>query len=191
MTPLPPDVEHYLKELRLALSPLGADERDEIVAEVRTHFADRIAQNRGDVLAGFLTAESYAAAFVAERGLVSGLVAGTPWAVSRSLWVGRFQRALSVAAAVPLGLLQLGAIALVVLGALKPLFFDRIGLWVGPHGTAAIGYLSDPSSRELLGWWAVPVFIAGGTLLFLAIHRAQVALARHRLRRVRAASAPR
>ena len=152
MTPLTPDVEHYLKELRLALSPLAGDERDEIVAEVRSHLADRLAQNRGDVLAGFMTAESYAAAFVAERSLVSGLVVGTPWALSRSLWVGRFERVLSVAVAVPLGLLQLCAVTLAVLGALKPLFFDRIGLWIGPHGAAAIGYLSDPGSRELLGW---------------------------------------
>jgi uncharacterized membrane protein len=189
MTPLPPDVERYLKELRLALSPLGTEERDEIAAELRTHFEERIAQGRGELLSDFPSAESYAAAFVAERSLVSALVEGTPWAVSRSLWVGRVARAFSLAAAVPLGLVQLCAITLVILGALKPIFSDRIGLWLGPRGTGAIGYLGDPQAHELLGWWGVPLFIGGGALLFVLAHRAQVALARRRLLRVRAAGA--
>jgi uncharacterized membrane protein len=187
MTPLPRDVEDYLKELRLALSPLGGAERDEIVAEVRTHFADRIAQGRGELLAEFPSAESYAAAFVAERSLVAALVEGTPWALSRALWVGRVQRAFSLAAAVPLGLVQLCAITLVILGALKPVVFDHIGLWRGPRGLAVLGYASDPEGHEILGWWGIPVFILGGALLFVLAHRAQVALARRRLRRIRTA----
>jgi len=188
MRPLPPDVERYLRELKVALAPLGAD-RDEIVAELRTHFADRLVEGRTEVLAGFLPAERYAAAFLAERTLVSALVAGTPWALSRSLWFGRIERMISVCAAVPLGLLQLCMATLVVLGALKPLLDDRIGLWVGPGGHVALGFVSDPGARELLGWWAVPLFIIGGGLVFLLAYRAQTALARWRLHRVRAATA--
>jgi uncharacterized membrane protein len=191
MKALPPDVEEYLKELKLGLAPLGAPDRDEIVAEVRTHFEDRLAQGRAHVLAGFLPAESYAASFLAERSLASALAEGTPWALSRSLWIGRVERAFSLAAAIPLGLLQLCAASLVVLGALKPLVYERIGLWLGPRGGFNIGFLSDPGARDVLGWWTVPLFIGGGALIFILAHRAQTALVRRRLRQVRLASVPR
>ena len=191
MRALPRDVEDYLKELKLGLAPLGSPDREEILAEVRGHFDERLAQGRTRVLDGFLPAERYAACFLAERTLASALAEGTPWALSRSLWIGRVERVFSLAAAVPLGLLQLAAATLVVLGALKPLFFERIGLWLGPHGGFALGYMSDPGARELLGWWAIPLFIGGGALIFLLAHRAQTALARRRLRQVRAASVPR
>jgi uncharacterized membrane protein len=186
MNPIPSDAERYLRELRQALLPLASAERDEIVAEVRSHLADRIAQGRGDVLADFPPAERYAAAFVAERNLVAALVEGTPWQLSRALWIGRIERTFSLAAAIPVAMVQLCAIGLMVLGALKPIFFDQIGLWRGPGGTWAIGYLSDPRARELLGWSAVPLFIVAGSLTLFAAHRVQVALARRRLRRVRA-----
>lgn len=189
MTPLPPEIERYLKQLRLGLAPLGAADRDEIVAEVRSHIEERIAQGRTGVLAEFAPAERYAAAFLAERSLMSALAEGTPWALSRSLWTGRILRALSIAAAVPLGLVQLCSAALIVLGALKPLMFDHVGLWVGPRVRFAIGYMSDPGGPELLGWWAMPLFIVGGALLFTAAYHGQTALARHRLNQVRAASA--
>jgi uncharacterized membrane protein len=191
MKALPSDVEDYLRELKLGLAPLGSPDRDEILAEVRSHFEERLAQGRARVLDGFLSAERYAASFLAERSLASALAEGTPWALSRSLWIGRVERAFALAAAVPLGLLQLCAVALVLLGALKPLFFERIGLWLGPQGRFALGFLSDPQAHELLGWWAVPLFIGGGALVLILAHRAQMALARRRLRRVRAASVPR
>jgi uncharacterized membrane protein len=191
MKALPPDVEDYLKDLKLGLAPLGSPDREEILAEVRSHFEERLAQGRARVLDGFLPAERYAASFLAERSLASALAEGTPWALSRSLWIGRVERAFALAAAVPLGLLQLCAVTLVVLGALKPLFFERIGLWLGPQDRFALGYLSDPGARELLGWWVVPLFIGGGALIFILAHRAQTALARRRLRLVRAASVPR
>jgi uncharacterized membrane protein len=190
MTALPPDVERYVRELRLGLAPLGPADRDEIVAELRSHFQERLAQGRADVLAGFLPAERYAATFLAERSLASALAEGTPWAVSRSLWVGRVARAASLAAAVPLGLVQLCAACLVVLGALKPVVYDRIGLWIGAPGRFALGYLGEPEAREVLGWWTVPLFIGIGALLFLLAHRAQVGLARRRLRQVRLAGVP-
>jgi uncharacterized membrane protein len=186
MTPIPTEAERYLYELRRALSPLASAERDEIVAEVRSHLAERLSQGRGDVLAAFPPAESYAAAFVAERSLVAALVEGTPWLLSRSLWIGRIERAFSLMAAVPVALVQLFAVTLTVLGALKPIFSDQIGLWRGTNGAWAIGYMSDPRARELLGWSAVPLFIVTGSLVFFAAYRVQVALARRRLRRVRA-----
>jgi hypothetical protein len=189
MTALPPDIERYLKQLRLGLAPLDAADRDEIVAEVRAHFAERLAQGHDRVLEQFAPPERYAAAFLAERSLISALAEGTPWVLHRSLWTGRILRIASIVAAVPLALIQLGSAALVVLGAMKPLVFDHIGLWCAPHRKFALGYLSDPDSQELLGWWGMPVFIAGGALLFAAAYQAQTALARRRLSQVRVASA--
>jgi hypothetical protein len=117
---------------------------------------------------------------------VVALVEGTPWVLSRSPWIGRIERAFSLAAAVPVALAQLCAITLMLLGAVKPIFSEDIGLWHGPNGTWVLGYLSDPRARELLGWSAVPLFIVAGSLVFFATYRVQVALARRRLRRVRA-----
>lgn len=186
---LSPEIEHYLKQLRLGLAPLDAADRDEIVAEVRGHFAERLAQGHDHVLEQFAPAEHYAAAFLAERSLTSALAEGTPWVLHRSLWTGRILRVATLVAAVPLALVQLVGVALVVLGALKPLMFDKIGLWIGPHHVFALGYVSDPDSHELLGWWGVPVFILGGALVFIAAYQAQTALARRRLSRVRRAGA--
>lgn len=180
---LPTEAERYLAQLRMALSPLGEAEREEIVAEVRSHLLDRVASGKGALLDGFDAPETYAAEFLAERSLRGALAQGTSWALGRALLIGARDSLLALFVLLPLVVMQLAGACLVVLAALKPFLPHQIGMFEGPRGFA-LGFVSpEPlDARELLGWWAIPAFIVGGALLFLASNRALRALARWRLR---------
>jgi hypothetical protein len=181
------EVERYLRALRQALAALPDAERDELVAEVRSHLADRAARGDADVLAGFADPEAYAAEFLAERALAGAIARGSSWALGAALFSGARTGA-AVLAVVPLAVLHVVAAALVVLAALKPLFPGHVGVFVSDGGPWAVGAWERGASagvREVLGWWVVPVFAVGGALIFWAANRALRAVARGRLTRVR------
>ncbi|HYG68991.1 MAG TPA: hypothetical protein VD838_15085 [Anaeromyxobacteraceae bacterium] len=192
MTSYPSEkAERWLRALRQALSALPDDERDDLVAEVRSHLADRAARGDADVLAGFAEPEAYAAEFLEERALSGALAQGASWALGSALLSGARTGAILLAV-VPLAVLHVVATALVVLAAAKPLFPGHVGVFVGDAGPWVIGAWSGAAEtgvRELLGWWAVPVFGLGGALLLWAANRALRAVARRRLARVRGRAA--
>lgn len=181
------EVERYLRALRHTLAALPEAERDDLVAEVRSHLADRTARGDADVLAGFADPEAYAAEFLAERALAGAIARGSSWALGAALLSGARTGA-AILAVVPLAILHVVAAALVILAALKPVFPAHIGLFVSDGGPWAFGAWdlgAGAGVREVLGWWALPVFAAAGALILWIANRGLRAVARGRLACVR------
>ncbi len=185
MTPLSAEAELYLKRLRQALSSQPTAERDETVAELRSHFLGRQEQGQHDVLAGFEPPDALAAAFVSERALRGALAIGTPWAMGRALLIATRESLLGLVTLLPLALAQLTGFCLLLTAALKPFMPNEMGLWVGP-GNFYIGINRDnPALREVLGWWSIALLPLCAALLFWLSTRAMMALIRARLKTLR------
>ena len=183
---LPEYAEKFLRQLRQGLGSLGAQEREEIIAELRAHLLDRQAQGKTDLLSGFETAEDLAATFVSENALRGALAQGTSWALARALLISARDSIATFLLFLPLVLLQLCAFGFVFFAALKPFMPKQIGLWVG-DGNFYVGGNSgnNPAVHEVLGWWGVPVLAISGIFLFSVSNRAMRALAKRRLRPAR------
>jgi hypothetical protein len=61
--------------------------------------------------------------------------------------------------------------ALILAGVGKIIAPHQFGARVEPNNFFDIGVNNDPAARDVLGWWLVPVGLAGGTLLFLLTTR--------------------
>jgi len=181
---LPDHAEKFLKQLRQGLGSLPPQEREEIVAELRTHLLDRQAQGKTDLLWGFETAEDLASTFVSENALRGALAQGTSWALGRALLISARDSIVTFLLFLPLVLLHVCAFVLVLAAALKPFMPKQIGLWVG-EGNLYVGFNSGDNRavHEILGWWGVPVLAIAGIFLFWISNQVMRALARRRLRR--------
>lgn len=182
--PLAPEAETYLRRLGSCLaSSFDPEEREEIVAELRAHFAERRSQGRPNLLDGFEPPEAYAARFIEESALSKAVARGTTLALGRAL----LSSAETVFLVFPLLVVQFGAVALLVLGLFKPFLFRHIGFF-RDAGSWDFGFSSDPSARpDVFGWWTVPLFIAPSVIVFWGCNRAMRALARRRLASARRA----
>lgn len=183
---LPEEAEKFLRDLRLGLLSLPGDERDEIVAEVRSHLADRHAAGKAALLDGFEDATTYASRFVAETALRGALARGTSLELLRALLTGARTGVLMLLTVVPLVAVQLIGAALVLVGALKPFLPARVGLFVdSANALVALGAWGGDLTglRELLGVWSMPLFLIAGALLFWASNRLLRVVARLRLAR--------
>ena len=176
---LPAETERFLAEVRRGLGSIDAAERDDVIAELRSHFAERMAQGKANLLEGFEDPATLAASFVSERALRGALSQGTPWAFSRAILISARDSLALLFALVPLVLAQLVAFFFVLTAALKPFAPGDFGLWVG-NGNFYVGH-GSPSVHEVLGWWGVPVLLAAGVILFWLSNRGLRALARWRL----------
>ena len=166
---LPPEAEEFLRRLRLALSGLAREQRDDVLAEIRSHFEERARAGQDPALEQFGSPDEYAAQFIAESTMQAALAKGTPFALGHALLVAA----------------RGSLFALVVLAAIKPLWPDNVGLFFEPGGWfRAVGFISPTGAlREVLGWWAIPVFVVSGVLIFWASHRAMRAAVKRRLAR--------
>jgi len=184
-TPLRPEAEDFLRRLRLALSDLSREERDDVLAEIRSHFEERARAGQAPALEQFGAPDEYAAQFITESTLQSALAKGTPFALGHALLVAARGSLFTLLVLVPLAALQLFAGCLVVLAAIKPLWPDNVGMFFEPGGRfRAVGFVSPSGTlQEVLGWWTIPVFIVSGVLIFWGSHRAMRAAVRRRLAR--------
>lgn len=182
---LPADAERFLDEVRRGLGPLDEDERTDVIAELRSHFVERKAQGKADLLAGFEDPATLAASFVSERALRGALSQGTPWAFVRALITSAGSSLALLFGLAPLLLAQVVALFCILTAALKPFSPSDFGLWVG-NGNFYVGRRT-PEAHEILGWWGIPVLVVAGVLLFWGSSRllrslVRSRLARHRLR---------
>lgn len=185
-TELPAGATTFLRALGQGLASLPPGERDEIVAEVEAHLRERHAAGAEAPEADFGPPEDYAGQFLDERALAGAVADGTTLALGRAL----FARARSLAEAVlvvgPLFFLQGVSVLLLVLAALKPVLFQRVGYFTNGRGGAWVGF-SDGSSGDVdvLGWWTVPAFALPALAVLVGSRRVLAALARRRLARTR------
>ena len=179
----PQKIEVYLGRLRSNLRGLSDEEAMEIVEELRSHLTDRLSgadATNADVdtaLAALGSPEELAREYLADRALARVELSRSPWSVLKSLfrWAS-----LSVAGVfVFLGCFFGYALSAVLMwcAVLKPIFPTTDGLWVSnPGNDVEISFhlgLGTPSvgSREVLGWWIVPIGLIGGYGLLMGTTR--------------------
>lgn len=180
---LPLEAEDFLRQLRSGLGTLPKDEREDILREVRSHLRDRHHKGRAPLLDGFEDAQVYASRFVSEAALRGALARGTSFELGRALLTGAKTGVVTLAV-IPVAAVELIGGLLVILGVLKPFLPAQIGLFVDAHGgLVALGAYGGNlgTLHDLLGFWAMPLFIVTGAGLVWLGNRALRFLAKHKL----------
>lgn len=166
-------IDTYLRELRRCLGPVTLEEREEILREIQAHIRDAAEQGAaaGDVLARLGPPAELAAQY--RDGLLIRRA-------SRSLSPLLLLRgALRIATTGMTGtIVFLAALfgytlgtGLVVGALLKPFFPSNIGVWVNQSRTVTEGFTSTTTRftpHEILGIWAIPLFLVLGSLTLMA-----------------------
>ena len=181
--------EDFLQKFDHALGAMQDEQRQDIVREVRSHFEERGATL--DIATSFGTPEAYAKNFMSEQRLSAALAKPWPWRIVLALFAtvrdtALFFVVLFVACFELAGLITIG------LGVAKPFFSDDIGAYNDASGRFhGIGSMSSANgAHEILGFWAIPIFIAAGSLLFWICHRLLIGIVRWRLRLLRSRKLP-
>lgn len=189
----------YLREIEAQLEASGvrAAARNDILAEVKSHLADRVAELQaegssdpvGQAIAAFGSPVEIASEFAAMASIGTSARSFSPirllsaaWHICRVLGRGFGLFVAAIAGyTVSLGMLMAAA--------LKVIFPARVGFWVGSHGMVW-GIPPDGAvSRELAGNWFIPISLwvamfAGVTTTLLVRARIQRFAASRKRRRV-------
>jgi len=189
-------LEDYIKQLGGSLSILQARERQEIIQEVQGHLQDRL--ERCDTLEDFQQTlqefgppDEYARRFVETYRASQASDSASLWQIlQQGLRVigHRFSVALSL---LMLSFLYLLSISLVLVGLLKPLFPESVGLWLSwnPFSFRFGMGLQPVTTPEVLGYWIIPLSILLGVGLFIVTNRLSrlqpVAVSKKQARRIR------
>lgn len=140
-------VDQYCSSLRKALGGAPSPERDEIVAEVRSHILERLdaeTEVSDEVLAGILRAvgdpRELASEYRTEQVLRQAARSRSPWLLLRATL--RWARTGLVGLAVFLATVAGYGCAVIffLCALLKPVFPSRIGLWLASQQTLGVGY---------------------------------------------------
>jgi uncharacterized membrane protein len=172
-------IDAYLMQLRRSLGELPPEEVTEILQEIRGHILERT-EASGEltderlvaILKALGSPDQIAPLYQADSVMARARGSFSPRVVMRGIhrW--------STLSAWGLALFILGIVgyatgfALVLSGVLKIFLPSQIGAWVGPHDIFNIGANNDPTARDVLGWWLVPVGVVGGSILVIATTRA-------------------
>jgi hypothetical protein len=164
-------VSVYVAELRSALTGMTLAEREEIVEEIRAHIRDRVS---GSGLSTLEVLELLGSPRELARGYSSGALlqrasrSFSPWLILRAAfrWSLAGVQGFSVFIAALVGY-TLGT-GLMVCAALKPLFPDDVGMWIGP-GMFNLGFHPGgaPAGREVLGEWFIPFATLAGVIALI------------------------
>lgn len=177
-------IDAYLERLRKNLHGLTPEEIREIVQELRTHLLEK-AETNGEVspqsvdsaLLSLGSPEDLAGEYLTDNLFIHAQASRSPVRILKSLfrWAS-----LSVAGFVVFFVCLFGYATSAVLlwcAALKPIHPATDGLWVsnGPDGLDLSFHLGfgtpSPNSREVLGWWLIPIGLLGGYALLMVTTR--------------------
>jgi uncharacterized membrane protein len=149
------------------LASLPADERDDIVAEARSHLQEKL--DRGarieEAIDGLGAPEDFARAFITERALLSALGSRDSLGLLAALAQRSIRNARTMSATA--GCVVVWGLALVVCAVAAAKIFDpsHVGMWIGGR-QFFLGAIDDPSrGHEVLGLWIFPIAFL---VLFLA-----------------------
>jgi hypothetical protein len=179
MTPIntADQIERYLLRFRLALAGVRDKDREEVVAEIRSHIVERLEDTSHPVdevvqqtLAGLGCPELLATRYHTEGLLERASASMSPWLLLRATmrWAMTGIRGF-----IAFWVLFIGysAAAMFYLCAfLKPIFPDNIGLWFNPETREFnMGYHGpgSPPAQELLGFWLSLVALFCGCLCII------------------------
>jgi uncharacterized membrane protein len=161
----------YLSRLRTALADLPASEVEEILREFRSHILEREETGQGNVQRIF--GELGSPEDIAALYRTDALVARARLTFSPLLM---FKAASQVATKSFLGFASLmialfgylTGTAFLWCAVMKPIWPQRIGLWVSDH-RFSMGDMVDRGAhaQELLGWWIIPIGLVCGIVIIL------------------------
>jgi uncharacterized membrane protein len=149
-------VERYLAELRSALGRLPDAERDDVVAEIRSHVLERIgpeanAASVREVLQAVGEPRELAAQYATQALLRRAVRSRSPWLLLRTT----FRWATTGIAGVIAFLLTVtgygAALVFLLCAFLKPFLPAQIGLWLGSDAALTLGYWNGRLPAEAFG----------------------------------------
>ncbi|KAA6459124.1 DUF1700 domain-containing protein [Acidobacteria bacterium AB60] len=157
------DIQSWLRRLKWALDSMPSTERDDIIAETRTHIEERIAKGQSleEAIDAFGPPDVYARRFLDEIEMSTALGSQRTGALL-SVVIQRAHRNISAALSlVALGCLVLTSSIAVILVFLKITDPIHTGLWFGRERRIFfIGVIRDPGiAHDLLGNWLLPVAV--------------------------------
>ncbi len=182
MPPVPesdPRIDKYLARVRAALRGIPERETQDIVSELRSHISE-IAGGDGsrmdEALKSLGDPVDLAKTYRAESQMVQAECSGSPLVILQGLrhasrsTIGR----VSATALYFFGYISMGTLWI---EAFDKLFApSRIGLWYTPGNLRSLTWVTGDGrapvgARELLGWWLVPIALAGGWIVKVVADR--------------------
>jgi hypothetical protein len=171
---MPEDAETYVRQLERELHRLPAPEAARIVEEIRSHLLDRAAVGPETLHAAISqlgVPRDLGRTFVEDYVLTGALAKGPSWGILIAM-LPRALRSLTALIICTAGVLLYGfAIAFLLIAVLKPIMPGNVGMWADAGGRLVdFGAMSDwpRSGREVLGWWIIPISVAGALVSYLA-----------------------
>lgn len=159
-------IHKYLKSLSKYLSRLGKADADDVIREIESHIYDALEAREEEgrqagaeaILAGFGEPRDLAAGYV--EHILDGAAPPKGFRAIQRVKKGATKGLYFATLIFGFGI----SLALVLVGIMKVIDPANVGVWVSSNETLVIGSLSDvpAGTRELLGWWAVPVLIGLG-----------------------------
>ncbi|MGA2325658.1 MAG: hypothetical protein ABSH05_05165 [Bryobacteraceae bacterium] len=180
-------MEYYLGRLRHSIAGFPPAERDEIVAEIRSHITERslidgVVDPRRvrETLEALGRPEEIASQYQTDALLARAAGSRSPWLLLRATlrWAMLGAKGFGIFMIAVTGYVMAAAFFLCAI--LKPFFPENIGLWMGPATGLSMGFHAarDPQAWELLGHWLPPVAMLLGLLAILGTTHAIRALIR-------------
>jgi uncharacterized membrane protein len=164
-------IDAYLSRLRSALGRIPPEEAEDILREIRGHILERAEAARGTeggaierILEEMGRPEDIGSLYRTEALVARARATFSPVLILGTTARWAMKTVLGFIALV-LGIIGYGlGLALIGCAALKPFFPSYIGLWVNQHGVQLATPLFPGQGPELLGWWAVPIYLVVGVL---------------------------
>jgi len=160
-------IHNYLKYLSKYLSRLDKSSADEVIREIESHILDSIElqEQNGEkpdaqaILDGFGEPRELANHYV--EHMLKGTPPPTGFKAIQSV-----KKGVTKGLYYSMGLFGFGISLLLIIIGLGKLFMpDLIGVWSAAQGNSVIIIFSEdiyPDSKELLGYWLIPIAIALG-----------------------------
>jgi uncharacterized membrane protein len=170
-------IDSYLMNLRRSLGELPPEEVNDILREIRGHILER-AEAAGELSDEKLVAilkvlgkpEDIGPLYQAEAMVARARSSFSPALIFRTVMRWSMMSALVfLVFLVGLTGYSLG-IGFLACSALKPIFPEHVGAWVGDGGFS-MGFMDAASRTEILGWWIIPVGLVGGAVSIIATTR--------------------
>jgi len=170
-------IDAYLMNLRRTLGELPPEEVNEILREIRGHILER-AEAAGDLsderLVAILKAlgrpEDIGPLYQAESLIARARSSFSPSLILRTTLRWAMVSVFGCVAFLAGMVGYVSAAAFFVIAVLKPIFPDRVGAWLEPHGFS-MGIHEGAGSVDVLGWWIIPVSLIGGVAFLVGTSR--------------------
>jgi hypothetical protein len=172
----------YMDAAASVLDVLPVAEREDLLMELTSHLAVSAAtgpaeSSEADRMQAAMkrlgTPREYLRPLIADSLLERGVAGYQPLLLARGLYQNLFGgvKALVLSGAFTLGYVVLLSLAVIAL--FKPVFPRHIGYFIYPDGARAFGIIANADgARDPLGYWIIPIALAGVAVLFVTLTNA-------------------